>query len=64
MTQTVESGFAGIRRGGFQVAAKPELDLKVARETVKVVTKRVQLGCEHISVKQLASVPARRICQS
>jgi hypothetical protein len=44
--------------------AAAERDLHAARETVKVVAKRVQLECEHISVKQLGSFPARCICQS
>jgi hypothetical protein len=44
--------------------AAAERDIHAARETVKVVAKRVQLECEHISVKQLANTPARRICQT
>ena len=55
--------------GRASIARNPELDaterdLHAARETVKVVAKRVQLECEHISVKQLGNFPARRICQS
>jgi hypothetical protein len=45
--------------------AAAERDLHAARETVKMVAERVQLECEHISVKQISStIPARRICQS